>query len=86
MPCGGPKKSPRTSSIAQIIFSVLSFEIMDRIWGNQKVYIGLDSFYIQFLNVGLNLVYFGLCVDCLIKNVQNYSTFLWLFSPDFEGH
>ena len=27
--CGGPKKSPRTSSILQIIVSVLSFEISE---------------------------------------------------------
>ena len=27
VPCGGPKKSPRTSSIVQIIFSFRSFEI-----------------------------------------------------------
>ena len=27
MPCGGPKKSPRTSSIVQIIFLFRSFEI-----------------------------------------------------------
>ena len=27
VPCGGPKKSPRTSSIVQIIFFFRSFEI-----------------------------------------------------------
>ena len=27
VPCGGPKKSPRTSSIVQIIFLFRSFEI-----------------------------------------------------------
>ena len=27
VPCGGPKKSPRTSSIVQIIFSFRSFVI-----------------------------------------------------------
>ena len=27
VPCGGPKKSPRTSSIVQIIFFFCSFEI-----------------------------------------------------------
>ena len=29
--CGGPKKSPRTSSIVQIIFSFWSFEISEGI-------------------------------------------------------
>ena len=42
MPCGGPKKSPRTSSIVQIIFSFWSFEIGEDILRNQK-FIGLDS-------------------------------------------
>ena len=31
VPCGGPKKSPRTSSIVQIIFSFCSFEISEDI-------------------------------------------------------
>ena len=42
--CGGPKKSPRTSSIVQIIFSFWSFEIIEGILRNQKIIIGLDSF------------------------------------------
>ena len=44
VPCGGPKKSPRTSSIVQIIFSFWSFEISEDILRNQKFIIGLDSF------------------------------------------
>ena len=32
VPCGGPKKSPRTSSIVQIIFFCWSFEISENIW------------------------------------------------------
>ena len=43
-PCGGPKKSPRTLSIVQIIFSFWSFEISEGILRNQKIIIGLDSF------------------------------------------
>ena len=34
VPCGGPKKSPRTSSIVQIIFSFWSFEISEGILRN----------------------------------------------------
>ena len=30
VPCGGPKRYPRTSSIAQFIFSFRSFEISER--------------------------------------------------------
>ena len=44
VPCGGPKKSPRTSSIVQVIFSFWSFEISEDILRNQKLIIGQDSF------------------------------------------
>ena len=51
VPCGGPKTSPRTSSILQIIFSFWSFdiqiifsfwsfEISEGILRNQKIIIG----------------------------------------------
>ena len=44
MTCCGPKTSPRTSSIVQIIFTFLSFEISEDILKNQKIIIGLDSY------------------------------------------
>ena len=44
VPCGGPIKSARTSSIVQIIFSFWSFQISEDILRNQKFLIGLDSF------------------------------------------
>ena len=40
VPCGGPKKSPRTSSIVQVIFSFWSFKIREDILRNQKFIIG----------------------------------------------
>ena len=40
LPCGGPKKSPRASSIVQVIFSFRSFEISEDILRNQKFIIG----------------------------------------------
>ena len=40
VPCGGPKKSPRTSSIVQVIFSFWSFEISEDILRTQKFIIG----------------------------------------------
>ena len=40
VPCGGPKKSPRTSSIVQVIFSFWTFEISKDILRNQKFIIG----------------------------------------------
>ena len=54
VPCGGPKKSLRTSSIVQIIFSFWSFEISEDILRYQKI-IGLDS----FSNLCFNIYYFG---------------------------
>ena len=47
--CGGPKMSPRTSSIVQIMFSFWSFEINGDILRNQKFIIGLGSFSNQRL-------------------------------------
>ena len=47
--CGGPKKSPRTSFIVQVIFSFWSFEISEDILRNQKLIIGQDSFSNQCL-------------------------------------
>ena len=37
MSCGGPKKSPRTSSIVQIIFFFWSFEISEDIWSISNI-------------------------------------------------
>ena len=45
VPCGGPKKSPRTSSIVQIIFSFWPFEISEGILRNQKIISGLDFLF-----------------------------------------
>ena len=39
VPCGGPKKSPRTSSIVQIIFFFRSFEISKDIQSVQNTYV-----------------------------------------------
>ena len=38
VPCGGPKKSPRTSSIVQIILSFRSFEISKDIQSVQNTH------------------------------------------------
>ena len=41
--CGGPKKSPRTSSISHVIFSFRFFEISDDILRIQKFIFSLDT-------------------------------------------
>ena len=69
--CGGPKMSPRTSSIVQIIFFFLSFKTSEPqgVLRNKKNNIGLDSFSNQRL-APLNYLYLtNLCndypVECL---------------------
>ena len=47
--CGGPKKSPHTSSIVQIKFSFWSFEISECVLRNLKITFGFDSFSNQCL-------------------------------------
>ena len=49
VPCGGPQKSPRSSSIVQIVFSFWSFEVSDSILRNQKIITGLNTFSNQRL-------------------------------------
>ena len=51
MPYGGPKKSTRTSSIVQIIFSLWSFEFGEGIVGYKKVIISLETFSKQMVNI-----------------------------------
>ena len=77
MPCGGPKKSPRTSSIVQIIFSFLSFEISEGILRNQKITIGLESFSNQRLNIDPIWILLVFVSTALLNDV-NYSHNLWL--------
>ena len=65
VPCGGPKMSPRTSSIVQIIFSFWFFEISEGILRNQKLIISLDLFSRQRLYIWLCLddTTCSLCID-----------------------
>ena len=44
VPCGGSKKSPRTSAIVRIIFSFWSFEIGKGILKNKKLIYFLNRF------------------------------------------
>ena len=62
MPCGGPKRSPRTSSIVWIIFSFWFFDISEGILKNQKSSIGLDSFSL-FIHYHSLYLCFTICDD-----------------------
>ena len=58
VPCGGPKKSPCTSSMVQIIFSFRSFEISNDIHSVQKltfrnILLSSLKYLIPFWNVSL---------------------------------
>ena len=64
VPCGGPKKSPRTSSIVQILFSFWSFEIREDILRNKNNIIGLDSYSKQrSIYLAPFLINTSLCTD-----------------------
>ena len=85
--CGGPKKSPRTSSIAQIIFSFWSFEISEDILRNQKLIIGLDSFSNQhFICVWPNLNKTSLCIDYSVKSCKITEILFGSMLPNLKGH
>ena len=77
MPCGGSKKSPRTSSIVQIIFSFWSFEISENILRNQKIIIGLESFSNQRFNI-FDPIWILLIFVTTLSNVVTYSHNRWL--------
>ena len=66
VPRGGPKKSPRTPTIVQFIFSFWSFEFSERILRNQKFIIGLT---IHFLTnyIWLCLDNTSLCINYPVK-------------------
>ena len=88
MSCGGPKKSPRTSSIVQIIFSFSSFEIREDILRNQKIIIGLDSYSNQrSINTGLILIIHVLVVvSTSLLKVFTATLFLGSMLPNLKGH
>ena len=74
--CGGPKKSPRTSSIVQIIFHFWSFDISEDILRNQNNIISLDSYSYQLLIFGPIWIIIVFVSTILLK-VENYSNFVW---------
>ena len=51
VPCRGPKKSPRTSSIVQIIFFFWSFEISEDIWSISNILYVKKHHLKFFLNI-----------------------------------
>ena len=81
VPCGGPKMSPRTSSIVQIIFSFWAFEISDDILGNQKIILNLDTFNLNTFN---RLALFRFACHILTSQ-SKISNCLWFHVARFIG-
>ena len=86
MPCGGPKKSPRASSIVQIIFSFRSFEISEGILRNQKINIGLDSFSNQSLLYLASLDYTKFFIDYPVERCKITVIHFGSMLPNLKGH
>ena len=63
MPCGGPKKSPRTSSIVQVIFSFWSFEISEDILRTQDLLSVKIHFLTNVSYIWPHLDNTSLCID-----------------------
>ena len=86
VPCGGPTKSPRISSIVQIISFFWSFEISEDILRNQIFIIGLDSFLTNVLHIWLCLDNTSLLIDYPFEScnitVFHFSSIL----PNLKGH
>ena len=73
VPCGGPKKSPRTSSIVQIIFLFRSFEISKDIQSVQNTASKGSNLYIVFQNreercLGKQCIQSHLCLKLCYKH------------------
>ena len=86
MPCGGPKKSPRTSSIVQVIFSFWSFEISEEILRNKKLIIGQDSFSNPFLYICSKLDNTSHCIDYPVESCKiSVNNSLWLHVAKSKG-
>ena len=86
MPCDGLKKSPRTSSIVQIIFSFWSIEISKGILRNQKLFIDLDSFSNQHLIYLAHSDNSSLCIDYHIQSFKCTVIFFGSMLPNVKGH
>ena len=87
MPCGGPKKSHRTSSNVQVIFSFWSFEISEDILRNQKLFIGQDSFSNQCLIYLAPFRYnASLCIDYPVESCKISVIIFGSMLPNLKGH
>ena len=84
VPCGGRKTSPRTLTIVQFIFHFWSFEISECILRNQKLTIGLDSYFRQSIYLDLIWIYIAVFVSiAYLKFTKLQYGFLLL---SLQGH
>ena len=84
VPCGGPKKSPRSSSIVQIIF-FLSFFLDQLEYSEYSKQTPLETYSKQFYLFDIVWEFdFDLVNTCV--NSRNCSTIVWLSLPVYKGH
>ena len=80
------KKSPRTSSIVKIIFSVWSFGISKGILSDPKLMIGLDSFSIHRLINWHHLDNTSLRIDYNLESFKFTVIPFGSMLPNLKGH
>ena len=85
---GGPKMSPRTSSIVLVIFSFRSFEISEYILRTQKLIIGQDSFSNQRLihYIWSHLDNTSLCNEYRVESCKISVILFGSMLPNLKGH
>ena len=87
MPCGGPKKSPRTSFIVQIFLFFWAFEISGGILRIQKIFNGLFSFSKQHLMLFWPVLDFtSFCNDYPIESCKTTVILFGSMLPNLKGH
>ena len=87
MPCGSPKKRPRTSAIVQFIFYFWSFEIRRNIVKseNSENIIGLDSYILNSFS-HLEPIWIYMSLYDFIAEARNYSIVSGFYYQLIQGH
>ena len=87
VPCGSPKKRPRTSAIVQFIFYFWSFEIRRNIVKSENSVniIGLDSYILNSLS-HLEPIWIHMSLYDFIAEARNYSIVSGFYYQFIQGH
>ena len=85
MPCGGPKKSPRTSSIVQAIFSFWSFEISEDIQNSRNL-LSVKIHFQTNVYTWPHLDNTSLCIDYPVESCKFSVILFGSMLPNLKGH